>query len=200
MLRSDLWASAFVRRHNNIGEPCVVSRKGDPIAGQIFIEIDHLNGTVSLLTPAPSSAREEGDEDRLFVKRFVRAEPAVVRARQVMAFVRSDIGAVRDERSSETVFYRMQVPPLSPAGVRAADKLIFLAGALIGDGDTSTAFGTWSIADVDLAMALQRLVANGDPVPEPLRAYAAAQWARPSVRAYVEHERAPFVPYHYDVY
>lgn len=81
MFRSDLWASAFVRRHNDIGEPCVVSRKGDPIAGQIFIEIDHLNGTVSLLTPAPSSAREEGDEDRLFVKRFVRAEPAVVRAR-----------------------------------------------------------------------------------------------------------------------
>jgi hypothetical protein len=81
MLRSDLWASAFVRRHNNVGEPCVVSRKGDPIAGQIFIEIDHLNGTVSLLTPAPSSAREPGDEDRLFVKRFERAEPALVRAR-----------------------------------------------------------------------------------------------------------------------
>ena len=81
MLRSDLWASAFVRRHNNIGEPCVVSRKGDPIAGQIFIEIDHLNGTVSLLTPAPSSAREEGDEDRLFVRRFERVEPAVVRER-----------------------------------------------------------------------------------------------------------------------
>jgi hypothetical protein len=81
MFRSDLWASAFVRRHNDIGEPCVVSRKGDPIAGQIFIEIDHLNGTVSLLTPAPSSAREEGDEDRLFVRRFERVEPAVVRER-----------------------------------------------------------------------------------------------------------------------
>ena len=81
MFRSDLWASAFVRRHNDIGEPCVVSRKGDPIVGQIFIEIDHLNGTVSLLTPAPSSAREEGDEDRLFVRRFERVEPAVVRER-----------------------------------------------------------------------------------------------------------------------
>ena len=81
MLRSDLWASAFVRRHNNVGEPCVVSRRGDPIAGQIFIEIDHLNGTVSLLTPAPSASREEGDEDRLFVRRFSRAEPAVVQER-----------------------------------------------------------------------------------------------------------------------
>lgn len=81
MLRSDLWASAFVRRHNHLGEICVVSRKGDPIAGQIFIEIDHLNGTVTLLTPAPSIARLDGDEDRLFVKRFDHATPDSVRDR-----------------------------------------------------------------------------------------------------------------------
>jgi hypothetical protein len=81
MLRSDLWTSAFVRRHNDIGEICVVARRGDPIAGQIFIEIDHLNGTVSLLTPAPSSARRDGDEDRLFVRRFDHADPDTVRAR-----------------------------------------------------------------------------------------------------------------------
>ena len=81
MLRSDLWASAFVRRHNDIGHICVVARKGDPIAGQIFIEIDHLNGTVSLLTPAPATARRDGDEDRLFVMRFSHATPDDVRAR-----------------------------------------------------------------------------------------------------------------------
>jgi hypothetical protein len=81
MFRSDLWVAAFVRRHNDIGHICVVARKGDPIAGQIFIEIDHLNGTGSLLTPAPSSARAEGDEDRLFVRRFERAEPQVIRDR-----------------------------------------------------------------------------------------------------------------------
>lgn len=81
MLRSDLWTSAFVRRHNDIGHICVVSRKGDPIAGQIFIEIDHLNGTVSLLTPAPATARQEGDEDRLFAVRFSHAAPDDVRAR-----------------------------------------------------------------------------------------------------------------------
>ena len=81
MFRSDLWASAFVRRHNDIGHICVVSRRGDPIAGQIFIEIDHLNGTVTLLTPAPSTARQEGDEDRLFVTRFSHGSPDEVRAR-----------------------------------------------------------------------------------------------------------------------
>jgi hypothetical protein len=81
MFRSDLWAAAFVRRHNDIGHICVVVRKGDPIAGQIFIEIDHLNGSVSLLTPAPSTAREDGDEDRLFVRRYERVEPGVVAER-----------------------------------------------------------------------------------------------------------------------
>ena len=81
MFRSDLWVAAFVRRHNDIGHICVIARKGDPIAGQIFIEIDHLNGTASLLTPAPSTARAEGDEDRLFVRRFERAEPQTIRDR-----------------------------------------------------------------------------------------------------------------------
>jgi len=125
------------------------------------------------------------------------SEPrARARARQVMAFVRSDIGALRDERSSETVFYEMKMPPLSPAALKAADKLIHVASALVGD-DPGTAFGTWSIADVDLAMALQRLVHNGDSVPAALRSYAERQFARPSVRAYVELPRAPFVPYNY---
>lgn len=81
MLRSDLWVAAFVRRHNDIGEICVLARRGDPIAGQIFIEIDHLNGTASLLTPAPAVARREGDEDRLFATRLDHVEPAAVRAR-----------------------------------------------------------------------------------------------------------------------
>lgn len=81
MFRSDLWVAAFVRRHNDIGNICVVVRRGDPIAGQIFIEIDHLNGTGSLLTPAPSSAREPGDEDRIFVRQLTHVDPPVIRAR-----------------------------------------------------------------------------------------------------------------------
>ena len=51
MLRTDLWAAAFVRRHNDLGHFCVVERRGDPIAGQLFIELDHLNGTKSLYVP-----------------------------------------------------------------------------------------------------------------------------------------------------
>jgi hypothetical protein len=81
MLRSDLWVAAFVRRHNDIGHICVIERRGDPIAGQIFITLDHLNGRVSLLTPAPATARQDGDEDHLFVRRFSEVEPAAVAER-----------------------------------------------------------------------------------------------------------------------
>lgn len=81
MFRTDLWVSAFVRRHNDIGHICVIERQGDPIAGQIFISIDHLNGTQTLLTPAPATAREDDDADRIFVRRFEKAEPVKIRDR-----------------------------------------------------------------------------------------------------------------------
>jgi hypothetical protein len=73
--------AAFVRRHNDIGNICVVVRRGDPIAGQIFIEIDHLNGTGSLLTPVPAAAREPGEQDRIFVRQLIRVEPSTIRTR-----------------------------------------------------------------------------------------------------------------------
>lgn len=81
MLRTDLWTAAFVRRHNDLGHLCVVSRRGDPIAGQVFIELDHLNGTSTLYVPAPASAIEERIEDRLFQVRYASAEPPKVAER-----------------------------------------------------------------------------------------------------------------------
>lgn len=79
-LRSDIWCMAFVRRHNDIGNMCVVARKGDPIAGQVFIEVDHLDGTRSLFTPAPVISR--GDSAALmFQLRFSHVEPEIVRQR-----------------------------------------------------------------------------------------------------------------------
>jgi hypothetical protein len=71
---------AFVRRHNDMGDMCVVVRRGDPIAGQVFIEVDHLDGTRSLYTPAPVVSR--GDEvGPVFQRRFARVEPGKVRER-----------------------------------------------------------------------------------------------------------------------
>ena len=118
------------------------------------------------------------------------------RARQLMAFLRSDLGPLRDERSSEVVFYDLPVEPLSPAAQRSVAKLLDVAAQLVGDG-AATAFDDWSVADADLALALRRLARDGDVLPPRLRAYADLQWQRPSVRAYAEHPRAPFVPYNY---
>ena len=75
--RTDIWVAAFVRRHNDLGHMCVVARRGDPVAGQIFLLVDHLDGTVSLYTPAPAAARPDDDgADRLFECRFDHVEPA----------------------------------------------------------------------------------------------------------------------------
>ncbi len=119
------------------------------------------------------------------------------RARQVMAWVRSDLGPIREERSSEWVFYPHSevepFKPLSDAARRAADKLFAAASSLVPAGG-GPMFGAWCVADTDLAMMLQRLVKCGDPMPEVLRAYAEAQWQRPAVKEFCAQKRPPFRP------
>src|SRR5690349_18648534 len=46
------------------------------------------------------------------------------RARQVMAWLRSDLLALRDERPTSTFFYERASQPLSSAGQEAAQKLL----------------------------------------------------------------------------
>jgi len=104
------------------------------------------------------------------------------RARQVQAWIRTDLAALRAERDTETVFFHKACAPLTPAGQLAAAKLIEVAGRLVRGPNL---FGAWSIADVDLALMLQRLIVGGDPVPPALVAYAAHQWERPSVQAWL---------------
>ena len=119
---------------------------------------------------------------------------ARARARQVLGWVRSDLLALREERPTSTMFYERAKSPMSPAAREAADKLVRVAGELLPAGATSL-FAAWSIADADLAFMLHRLILNGEDVPAGLRAFAAAQWARPSVREFVDHARPPYVPY-----
>ncbi len=116
------------------------------------------------------------------------------RARQIMAWIRSDLTPLREERGTHTVFYQPSKAPLSASGIVAAEKLVAAASAFVPDGRASL-FETFSIADVDLAMMLQRLIASGDDVPPKLREFVAAQWRRPSVRAFAERPRKPYVPY-----
>jgi len=104
------------------------------------------------------------------------------KAREVQAWLRSDLMPIRAQRSTEVVFGGKQCPPLNAEGQVAADKLINAALNLLGD--RSNLFGEWSIADTDLALMLNRLRLNGDILPEKLVAYASAQWQRESVRAW----------------
>ncbi|MBX9607064.1 MAG: glutathione S-transferase, partial [Gammaproteobacteria bacterium] len=68
-----------------------------------------------------------------------------------------------------------------PAAAEAdAARLVACAEALLPPG-AEHLFGAWSIADTDLALMLQRLLRNGDPVPARLSTYAEHQWRRPSV-------------------
>jgi len=115
------------------------------------------------------------------------------RVRQLMAWMRSDVPALRDERSTVTMFYRFKLSPLSPAAARDAAKLVRVAEALIPTGG-GPLFGAWCLADSELAFMLHRLILNGDAVPARVRAYAEQQWARPSVQAFVTHARPTAVP------
>ena len=119
------------------------------------------------------------------------------RARQILAWVRSDLMPIREERSTSTMFYaseRAKAKPLSDAARAAKEKLLRVAGELVLDAKANL-FDAWSIADADLAFMLQRLITNSDDVPPKLRDWANAQWSRPSIRAFVDHERPPFEPY-----
>jgi glutathione S-transferase len=115
------------------------------------------------------------------------------RAREIMAWLRSDLGALRDERSTMTMFYRFRWPALSAAATRDAQKLVRVARALIPPGGGEL-FGAWCLADSELAFMLHRLILSGHDVPEPVLEYARSQWRRPSVRAFVEHARPATVP------
>lgn len=110
------------------------------------------------------------------------------RARQVQAWLRSDLLPIRQERSTLVVFCGQRRPPLSAEAQAAATKLISAAQALLAD-NREYLCGQWSIADVDLAVMLNRLILNGDAVPAQLVAYVQRQWQRPSVREWVELRR-----------
>jgi glutathione S-transferase len=134
--------------------------------------------------PAPKHRRVLPDEVR-----------ARARARQVMAWIRSDLMPIREERSSEYVFYPHDAlapfAPLSADGRKAAVKLIGVAEVLV-PADGGPLFGSWCIADVDLAMMLQRLAKTGHEMPRRIREYADARWQHPAVQEFVRHPRPPY--------
>jgi glutathione S-transferase len=123
--------------------------------------------------------------------RLFPADPrARARARQIMAWLRSDMWQLRTERPWQTMVYPTSLPELGPAATRQAGELVELVEWLAHNG----ALAEWSIAQVDLAFALMRLTSGGYTLPSAARGLLDAHLARPSVRAYLDMQRPPHPP------
>ncbi|OHX20954.1 glutathione S-transferase [Chromobacterium sphagni] len=103
------------------------------------------------------------------------------RARQLQAWLRSDLLSLRDERSTEVVYGLQPALPLGDAARAAAHKLIALAEE-VAPADGGDLFGAWSVVDAELALLLKRLTAA--ELPPRLAVYAERQWQRPSLAAW----------------
>jgi glutathione S-transferase len=113
---------------------------------------------------------------------------ARARARQIQAWLRSDFMAIRQERTTLVVFSKPTGKPLSQEAKKSAERLFAASNALLISG-ANNLFCEWCIADTDLALMLNRLILNGDEVPDQLVAYAQQQWQRNSVQLWVKHSR-----------
>jgi glutathione S-transferase len=123
-------------------------------------------------------------------KLYPASVQARARARQVQAWLRSDLLALRQDRTTEVIFYRSTNTPLSTAGNIAAQKLLRGATLLLAHGGMNL-FDEWCIADVDLVLMLNRLILNGDAVPTQIAEYARHQWELPAIQEWVEFPRPP---------
>jgi len=138
---------------------------------------------------AESSAIIEYLEEAFPAPDYPRVLPQAMhqraRARQLQAWIRSDLLALKADRPSTVIFDQPVSSPLSEAGRVDAEKLVRVAESLIRD-EGSTLFDAWSIVDTELALTLNRLVANGDTVPEKVKRYVKKQWERPSVQEWLK--------------
>ncbi len=206
-----LWISPYV-----FSTFVALQEKGIPfdlvevsLADGAHLQPDYRDSTVTARVPsiehagfrlAESSAIAEYLDEVFPAPTYPRLLPESVRerarARQLMAWLRSDLVALRDERSTVTMFYRFRLGALSAAADRDAQKLIRVAEQMI-PARPGALFGTWYLVDSELAFMLHRLILNGHELPARVRAYADAEWQRPSVRAFANHSRPARVPDNY---
>ncbi|MEW5741062.1 MAG: glutathione transferase [Myxococcota bacterium] len=147
---------------------------------------------------AESNAIAEYLEDAFPAPAHPRLFPEGLReravAREVMAWIRSDLMPIREERPTTSVFIQQVSRPLSEHARHSVRRLISACEQLLKPGQTSL-FGAWCLADADLSLMLQRLALNGDELPAHLVEYAASQWKRPSVARWLAQPRSDYTPY-----
>lgn len=110
------------------------------------------------------------------------------RCRQLMSWLRSDETLpLRKERSTHTMFFESQraKTPLSEDARASSEKLCAVTSRVLRESPSER----WNIVHSELAFILHRLILNGDPCPDDVRAWATEQWKRPTVREFVERER-----------
>lgn len=141
---------------------------------------------------AESSAIDEYIDEAFPPPAFPRLYPEDprrrARARMIQAFLRTDLAPLRQDRPTSTLFEGEAPGKLSPEGKAAAERLVRIADRFLPQGASFVA-GSFSPADADLALMLQRLVFNRDPCPARLGEYARAIFARPSIREWLGHTK-----------
>lgn len=81
-LTSAMWVAAYVRRCHIEGAYAVVTRRGSPEAGAVFVVLDRLDGTCALFTQAPQAlVPADNVRDRLFIAADNIGDAAAVRER-----------------------------------------------------------------------------------------------------------------------
>jgi glutathione S-transferase len=134
-------------------------------------------------------------EDTFAPPEYPRTLPADraarARARQIMAWLRSDLWALRTERPWQNLVYSpLSFAPLTETARREANELIALVDWLAEHGELAE----WNLTHSDLAFALMRLADSDALLSHAARDLLASQRERGSVRAYVDHQRPPNPP------
>ncbi len=63
-LKSSIWISAYIRRCEQSHAPALVVRRGEDAAGAIYIKVNRLDGSATILAPAPQATFSDHPENR----------------------------------------------------------------------------------------------------------------------------------------
>ncbi len=82
-LKAELWIKAHIRRVEVEGGCAMVAKRGDDMSGSVLIKLNRLDGTASVLAPAPHA-----EAGRIWL---AATGPAPVEDAQAEAFIRRQV-------------------------------------------------------------------------------------------------------------